>query len=208
MMNPIGTLLADYLLRYHFLGPGATTFETAPVAPAAILPRFSDQSQLSFGILLAIAAIGLVYYLLFHTAWGFGLRAVGYNPIAAKFAGIGAFKNTLITMAVSGALSGLAGAVAILGVYQRFVGGFSPGYGWDGIAVALLARNSPFAIILTAGLFGALRAGGINLNMTTNLPVDLINVLLGLVICFVAAPDILRFLFSTNWRLRRRSIHD
>ncbi|MCL4562288.1 MAG: ABC transporter permease [Chloroflexi bacterium] len=208
MMNPIGTLLADYLLRYHFLGPGATTFETAPVAPAAVLPRFSDQSQLSFGILLAIAGIGLVYYLLFHTAWGFELRAVGYNPLAAKYAGMRSFRNTLATMAVSGALSGLAGAVVILGVYQRFVGGFSPGYGWDGIAVALLARNSPFAIILTAGLFGALRAGGINLNMATNLPVDLINVLLGLVICFVAAPDILRFLFSANWRLKRRPSND
>ncbi len=207
MMNPIGTSLADYLLRYHFLGPGATTFETAPVEAGAVLPRISTQSQLSFGIFLALAAIILVHYLLFHTAWGFELRSIGYNQLASRYAGMRVFKNTSLAMLVSGALSGLAGAVVILGIYQRFVGGFSPGYGWDGIAVALLARNSPFAVILTAGLFGALRAGGINLNLTTNLPIDLIDVLLGLAICFVAAPDILKYLTSRAWiPLRRKSV--
>ncbi len=204
MMNSIGTLLTDYLLRYHFLGPGATTFETAPIAQAAVLPRLSEGTQLSYGIFLALICVGLVYYLLFHTAWGFELRAIGFNPFAAKFAGMRPFKNTLQVMCVSGALSGLAGAVVILGVYNRFVGSFSPGYGWDGIAVALLARNSPFAIVLTAGLFGALRAGGINLNLATNLPIDLINVLLGLVVCFVAAPDMLRFFSSITWGFRRK----
>jgi simple sugar transport system permease protein len=207
MMNSIGTLLADYLLRHHFLGPQATTFETAPLPPNGILPRLFKGSQLSVGIFLAIGAVIIVYYLLFHTSWGFELRAGGHNPLASQYAGIKAFKNTIGAMLVSGALSGLAGAVVILGVYQRFVGGFSPGYGWDGIAVALLARNSPFVILLTAVLFGALRSGGLNLNMVTNVPVDLISVLLGLTICFVAAPDILRWVLSLpSWAKWRKKV--
>lgn len=188
MMNSIASLLVDYLLRYHFLGPGATTFETAPVGPGAALPRLSPQSQLSYGVFIALAMSAASAYLLYQTTPGFSFRAIGHNPFAAQYAGVRVFRNTLLALALSGGLCGLGGAIVSLGVYGRFLGGFSPGYGWDGIAVALIARNHPLGVLLSAGLFGILRAGGMNMDMTTRMPIDLITLLQGLIICLVATP--------------------
>jgi ABC-type uncharacterized transport system permease subunit len=194
MMNSIGSLLVDFLLRYHFLGPGATTFETAPVAVGALLPRLSTRSQMSYGIVVAVGLCLLTYYILYRTPRGFSFRVIGGNPLAARYAGVRVYRNTILALALSGAICGVGGAVVILGVYGRFLGGFSPGYGWDGIAVALIAQNSPLGVLLSAGLFGVLRAGGMNMDLTAHIPIDLITVIQGLIICLVAAPALWRFI--------------
>jgi len=207
MMNSIGTLLVEWLIRYHFQKPGSATVETISIQAGAVLPRFAANSQLNYGLVLGFALVAAVWFLLHHTTIGFSFRAVGGNPTAARQAGIQVFRQTLLALVCSGALCGLGGAVVILGVYQRFLSGFSPGYGWDGITVAILASNNPIGVIFSAGLFGMLRSASISMNLGTKIPVDLVTVLQGLIVCFVAAPQMweglrsrmnLDFLFT--WR--------
>jgi simple sugar transport system permease protein len=187
-MNSIGALLVDYFLRFYFIGENATTLETDKVGAGAILPRFTPSSQLTYGILIAVVLIGVIYFLLFHTTTGFSLRSIGKNADAARQAGVPVFKNTLLALVISGAIAGLGGVVVVLGVYSRYITDFSPGYGWDGITVAILAGNNPILLFLSAGFFGMLRAAAISMNFGKTLSVDLISVLQGIIICFVAAP--------------------
>jgi len=204
MMNSIGALLVDYFLRYYFIGENATTLETDRVVDGAILPRFTPSSQLTYGILLAVVLIVVIYYLLYHTTIGTSLRTIGSNVHAARQAGINVFKNTLLALGLSGAISGLGGVVVVLGVYTRYITDFSPGYGWDGITVAILGANNPLLVFLSAGLFGMLRAAAISMNFGKTISVDLITVLQGIIICFVAAPMLWKAATSF-FRVKRNS---
>lgn len=189
MFNTIGVLLVDYFLVNFFQVSGSAT-ETAAVQQNAQLPRIIPQSQLSYGFFIAIIMALLVVYLMKHTTLGLDIRALGNNINAAKFAGINVSKVSVCSMLLSGALAGMAGAVVCLGVYRRFVGAFSPGYGFDGIAVALLANNNPIGIIFSAMLFGVLRTGGLAMDRLANVPVDIVDVILGVMIFFIASPRI------------------
>ena len=205
MLNTIGVLLVDFFLKTYFQAEGSAN-ETAAIQDAAVLPRVIPQSQLSYGILIAILMIALVYYLLKHTTLGYEIRTVGSNLDAARYAGISVNKISIVSMLLSGALAGLSGAVVCLGVYNRFIGGFSPGYGFDGIAVALLANNNPIGIFFSALLFGMLRTGGLAMDRVANVPVDVVDVILGLVVFFIAAPAIFEELF--NWIERKKQAHN
>jgi ABC-type uncharacterized transport system permease subunit len=196
MMNPIGVNLAEYLVRYHFLGEHATSVETDYVHDAATLPRFTPGTQLTYGVFIALLAVVAVWYLLRHTPLGFSLRAMGNNLPAARHAGIPVFQDTLIAMAISGALAGLAGTVVVLGVHRRYITGFSPGYGWDGITIAILAKGNPLGVIPAAFLFAIFRAASVSMNFAGNVPVDLITVLQGLIVCFAAVPALWTVLSS------------
>ena len=131
-----------------------------------------------------------VLFLMKHTTSGLEIRSVGNNMNCARFAGINVRKVSVYAMMISGALSGLAGAVVCLGVSRRFVCAFSPGYGFDGIAVALLANNNPFVIIFSSLLFGILITGCLAMDRMADVPVDLVDVILGTIIFFIAAPKI------------------
>lgn len=193
MMNSIATLFCQYLVRYHFLRENSTMNETENILDGAVLPRFISSSQLNYGIIVALVMVLVIAWLIYRTPYGFSLRAMGYNPLAAQQAGIDVYKNTLLTMFISGGLCGLSGAVQCLAVYKRFVEGFSPGYGWDGLTVSALAMNNPFAVILTAFLFGMLRAASISLNLSKVVSVDMIRILQGLIVIFVATPYLRNF---------------
>src|SRR5690606_39520709 len=101
-------------------------------------------------------------------------------------------KRVVLAMAMSGFIAALAGAVEVLGVHRYFVAGLSPGYGYDGIAVAVLARNHPLGVLLSALLFGALRGGSMNLDRMTDVPTDFVVMIQALVIIFVAIPWVVR----------------
>ena len=115
---------------------------------------------------------------------------MGSNFDAARQSGINPFRTTVITMMISGGLSGVAGAIQCLAIYNRWLMGFSPGYGWDGITVATLGGLSPYGTIVTGMLFGMLRSASISMNVTTKIPIDVIDILQGLVVIFVAAPTL------------------
>lgn len=157
-----------------------------PIADTARLPRILAGTRLHPGIFIALACVLLVWYLLFRTRLGYNIRAVGLSPSAAEYGGIRVARSIILTMAISGALAGLAGAVEVLGIHYRLYETFSPGYGWDAIAVALLGLLHPFGTLLAALLFGVLRSGSIPMQTVANVSRDMINVISALVIYFIA----------------------
>jgi ABC-type uncharacterized transport system permease subunit len=193
MLSYVALYLTGYMVNYPFKAPGWVA-QTVPIAPSAELPRILPPTQLSASIFVAgLLALG-TQYILRKTAFGFEIRATGLNPDAAQNAGIDVDRRLILALVVSGAIAGLGGSGEILGVHRRFIEGFSPGYGWDGLAVALVGGNNPYGALLAAVLFGALRSGGMVMTRATGVPLDIIFLLRALVILFVAAPMLIRSL--------------
>ena len=197
MLNYVAFLLTDYLINNK--GPLADKHATAPKTPyidtTAQLPILVPDTRLHMGLILALLAVPLVWFLLSRTTIGFRIRAVGLNASAARAAGISVGWTLVTVMGISGALAGLAGADEVLGVSHFMPPSFSVGYGFDSIAVALLARSNPWAILPSAFLFGAMRSGAGFMQLQTQVSADLISIVQATVIMFVAAPMLVRWIF-------------
>jgi len=203
MMNYIAVKTVDYLVKNPLRDPTASLDRTPFVAEAARYPLLIPQYGLHAGVLVALAAIVFVWWFLFKTTWGFEIRTVGANPSAARYAGISVKRNFVLAMAVSGGLAGLGGIDVILGRPSEYAlkAAFSSGFGFDSIAVAMLAKSHPFGIFPAAFLWGALRNGaGLMQVRAQAISIDLINIIQALVIVFIAADQIIRWLY----RLRAR----
>lgn len=195
MMNWIAFRLSDWLLSGPMQAAGFRPV-TPNVEVSAQLPRFfEDPLRFNWGFVLALAVAWLLYWLLFKTTIGFEIRAVGANPDAAKYSGMSITRNIVLVMVLSGALAGLAGSAQVLGVDYWVGQGFSSGYGFDAIALALLGKSHPVGVVLSGLLFGFLRSGAISMQSMARIPIDIISVIQGLVIIFVAAPAIIRWLY-------------
>lgn len=195
MMNWIAFRLSDWLLNGPMKGPGFRPV-TPNILPTAELPRFfSDPLRFNLGFFIALLVAYLVYWFLFKTTLGFEIRSVGANPDAAKYAGMNIVRNFVLVMFLSGALAGLAGAAQVLGVDHWVGQGFSAGYGFDAIALALLGKSHPAGVVMAALLFGFLRSGATDMQSMAGIPIDIISIIQGMVIVFIAAPDIIRWLY-------------
>ena len=186
MMNYIAYFLTDWLVTGPFQGSTMIP-ETKRVAASATLSRLMPPTRLTTALYIAFAAAAVMYFLMWRTKLGYEIRAVGLNPTAAEYGGINVAKITVAAMAISGALAGLAGTEQILGLNNRFIQRFSPDLGFMGVAVALLGKNHPVGIILAAVLFGALQTGAAAMDRLTSVPRELITILQGVIIFFVAA---------------------
>ena len=162
------------------------------ILPTAQLARIWEGTRLSGGIFIALAFAVLVWIFLFKTRLGYKMRAVGLNSSAAEFAGIKPGSMMIWAMFLSGALGGLAGAVEVLGVHYKFYAAFSPGYGWDAIAVALLGLTHPVGVVASAFLFGVLRSGSITMQAIAQISKDIVLILSALIIFFTATNQTLR----------------
>ena len=191
MLSYVAFYLTGYMVNYPFKAPGWVA-QTVRIAPSSELPRILKPTQLSASIYIAVALAGVTYYLLQKTTLGYEIRATGLNPTAAENAGININRSMILAMVISGAMAGLGGSGEIMGVHRRFIEGFSPGYGWDGLAVALVGGLNPVGVLLAAVLFGALRSGGMVMTRVTGVPLDIVFLLQALVILFVAAPTFIR----------------
>lgn len=159
---------------------------------------FLGLGRAHLGIVIALAAAVIIWLILKYTTLGYENRAVGYNPWASETAGISVQWTIVKALCISGALAGLAGAVEVMGVHFRIFDQFSSGFGFTGIAVALLAKNHPLGTILAAILFGALSAGAGTMQLEADVPQKIILIIQALVIFFVAAEEIVL------WFVRRR----
>ncbi len=197
MLNYVMANLALYLLASSlYRRPGRIDPISKVVAVPARLPHLAGQGlRLHAGIIVALLAAVGVAWLLGRSTWGFELRVAGANPDAALTAGIDVGRATVVAMVLSGALAGLAGANQVLGVQLSLAPGFSANLGFDAITVALLGRASPLGVVVAALLFGALRAGGLNMQATTGTPIDIVTVIQSLIVIFVAAPALVRAIF-------------
>ncbi len=202
MLNYIAILGTTFLVKNFFKTEGPVD-QTATIPDRASLPKLIPGTRLTWALVLGLLVIVGIKFLLSSTSLGYDLRAVGANSSAAEYAGIPARNVVILTMTISGAVAGLAGSTLVLGVLDRFITNFSPGYGFTGIAVAVLGRNNPVGVLASALLFGALEAGKVSMQLFTEIPGDLLTVVQGLVILFVAAPSFIRMFSSLLARGRR-----
>ncbi len=193
MLNYVAIFFTSYLVNYPFAVPGLANAMSPKVAAAANLPRLLPPSQLNVALLVALLTAAAVHFLLTRSALGYELRALGSNPIFARWSGMPVPTVIVKVMLLSGFIGGLAGAGQVLGVNYRFVDNFSPGYGYDGITIALLGRNSAVGSLLAALLFGALRSGGATIELFMDIPKDLILILEATIIFFVTAEYVIGF---------------
>jgi simple sugar transport system permease protein len=205
MLNLTSLRLLDYLLKQPFIQrPGRSDPISKSILPSAELPHLLDwidpSLRLHAGILLVLLVVAFVYWLLFRTTAGFEFRAAGLNPDAARYAGMNATVIIVVVMALAGALAGLAGANQVLGVLGRVSPNFSGGIGFDAIAVALLGRSHPVGVLLAGLLFGALEAGGRQMQVSAQVSLDLIGIIQALIIIFIAAPMLMRAAFPWAFR--------
>jgi ABC-type uncharacterized transport system permease subunit len=195
MMNYISFRLSDWLLNGPMKATGYRPL-TPVIENSAMLPRFfPDPQRFNWGFILALAIAGFVYWFLFKTTLGFEIRAVGANPDGARYAGMNIVKNFTVAMTLSGGLAGLAGATQVLGIDHWVGQGFSAGYGFDSIAIALLGQSHPVGVVLAALLWGTLRSGATRMQSMAGVPIEIISIIQGLVIVFVAAPAVIRWLY-------------
>jgi simple sugar transport system permease protein len=193
MLNTIAILGTAHLTQTYFKAEGPVD-QTERIPMPARMPELIPGTDITFGILIGIVIVALLHRLFTSTAVGYDFQAVGYSPGAAQYGGIRGRRVIVGAMALGGAMAGLAGGSVVMTQLFRFVSGFSPGYGFTGIAVAVLGRNNAWGVLLASLLFGALQAGGMSMQLFADIPSDLMTVVQGLVILFVAAPGLARLL--------------
>ena len=195
MMNYIAFRLTDYLLNGPMARPDGLPI-TPLIKPSAYLPTLLPPPvRFHWGFFIALGAAVLVYWFLWKTPRGMEIRMTGANPNGARYAGIRIAFIIVLTMTLSGALAGMAGTVQILAVDHQLVRAFSTGYGFDSIALALLGNSHPLGVVLASLLFGFMRGGAARMQSVAGTPVELIRIIQGMVIIFIAAPAIIRSLY-------------
>lgn len=201
----IVTIMLNYVAGYFllwtlstsaFLRPGRQDPLAPEVKMSSRLPHlFGSELRANLGFFIALLAAGAIWWLLNRSTWGFKFRAVGANAAASKTAGISVGRTTTTVMFIAGALAGLGGAVQILGSEPALTAGVGGSFGFDAITVALLGRGTPLGTVFAALLFGALRAGGLTMQASTETPLDLVLVIQALVVLFIAAPALIKAIF-------------
>lgn len=204
MLNKIAIGLTNYFVS----GKGPFRFGSSlPATPfisdnGRLTPIFKN-SPLNMGFIIGILIAIIIFVIMWKTVIGFRLRAVGFNKHAAEFAAINTGKSTIVAFMISGGIAGIGGAMEICSVYGRFYAGFSPGYGFEGIPVSLLAANHPIGIIFTSILFGALKTGALRMQIIAGTNADLVKVIQGLVIFLIASNISISFLNKRKKELKR-----
>ena len=214
MLNFIAVALVSYFTQYHYKVPGDPIMQTRAIGPGAhiarlgrFIPGLPERIPVNLAFILALICCVLVYVLLWKTKWGYEIRATGANPSAAEYGGISIRKQIILAMAISGSLAGMVGINEVLGYRYRYYDGFSANYGFVGIAVALLGRSHPVGVFLAAILFAVLLRGGIFVDAyTVHVSKDIVDMLQGIVIVFVAAEAVFRGPLKKFGLMRRAKV--
>ncbi len=187
MLNNIAYQLSTALVAGPFKDPKLQGTTTASLDPSQMLPAFGSQPKISIALILAVGLVIALWRWLSRTVAGYELQATGANAKAALLAGVDAPNVTIRAMAISGAIGGLAGALQVVAYEGRFFAGFSSGYGFDALGVALLAGASPLLLFPSAALFAILAKGSTAIQVLHSVPKGISYVILGLLIVIFAA---------------------
>lgn len=197
LLNSVADFILEYFVLDAFASSNALVPTTESILDTAKLPYLiSKPNKLSIAIIFAVACAIILHFYYKKTASGYEMQAVGLNKEAAATAGIPVKKYIFIALLTGGALAGIGGGLEILGNHHRLYTGFSPGYGYDGIPVAMLSGGNPFIIIIGSILFGALRAGSVNMRAMSGVSDEIVSVIQGLLILMVASQYFIRYLLN------------
>lgn len=199
MLNWISQFLCFYLISEILIDPKRAE-KTLSIAEAIRIPLLMPRTSLSYGIFISVFIAIITYLLLWRTVMGFDIRAIGHNPLAATYAGIEKWKIILLVFITGGFTAGLGGAVHVMGrppVYAVYSGMPSiKGLGFEGLAVAMIGRNHPIGIIFAAIFFGGLLSGGRLMQLFAQVPLEMVRVVEGIVVLFLAIPELAKVFYS------------
>lgn len=206
MLNTIATNLVAYMCSGPMIEPPGLNQQSYPLLDSARLPKIIPSTRAHLGIILALFVAFLFHIFLWSSKKGYEVRVSGLNNRAAIYSGVSTNRNVILIMFLAGGIAGLAGACEIMGIQGRLISNVSPGYGFDGIAVALIGANNAIGIVLGALLFGVMRAGGNALQMSTSVPTAIIKVMQAIVILVIVA---FNFLNDVDFsRFRKKKVQD
>lgn len=197
MMNYIAYFLGLYLINYHFRDKGAGFLVSYALPETAWLGQFIQGTRMHWGIILSVVMAVIVYFFLYHTTTGYEIRMTGFNRKFARFGGVNIVKVVILSQVISGALAGIGGISEVMGIHRRFNWQLSPGYGWDGVIVAIIGRNHPILIIFASLFLSYLRVGGQILNLMADVPSEMVSVIQAIIILLITAEA-----FLSRWKYR------
>ena len=185
LLNYIAVLFVGYFIFGPWRDPSSANFpQTVAFADNVRMPMLGD-TRVHLGLLIALAAVVLIYLVLRYTVWGYNMRAIGGNPEASRRHGIVTTRYILMIMFIAGGLAGLAGAGEILAIQGRLRPGFSPGYGYIGFLISWLAGHNPVGVVVFSFLMAIITFGGDTLQITQGMPFSVVNILIGLILIIV-----------------------
>ena len=210
MLNYIALYLTNYIVSNFLRSPGQQrsdfVHDSALITMQWLRPLF-DNARIHWGTIIGIFAVIIFYIILWKTKQGYELRSVGFNPHASEYAGISVKTNIIKAMIISGIFAGLGGAVEVLGVFKyQAIQASLPGYGFDGIAVALIGGNTAIGVILAAILFGMLKFGAAGMKYAAGVPIEVVEIVIASVIFFVAASGIVKYLIKPFRRKKKKEL--
>jgi simple sugar transport system permease protein len=211
MLNYVAILFMG--LMYTSLLREGSVPQTPAVPEATQLPRIFSDIRITWGIVIVLLVATVIHYFLFNTSSGFRLRAVGLNSTASRFNGFAVNRYTLSSFIVSGAIAGLGGSVELLGTQYRLMSGFGQGFGFDGVAIALIAQLNPLATVFVAYFFAVLRTGATTMQVGTGVPTSVIDIIQAMVIVFAVAgfaivhlPQIRQYFKNLSARRKKEAV--
>ena len=197
MLNYVVQYFAIYMVSYHFREVSSSSLASLEFQDSSKLPVILDGTRIHAGIALAIILCILAWFLLFRTSLGTKLRITGDNPLFAKYAGLKVTGLMVAAQIIAGAVAGIGGGAELLGMYSRFKWTTTPGYGWTGIVVALLARRNPLLVPLAAAFIGYLNVGADIMARSSDVGREVVSIIQGVMMFLIAADALLQ-----GWRQR------
>ncbi len=197
MLNYVVQFFAIYMVSYYFREISSSSLASIAFLDTAILPVFINGTRIHIGIIVGVVLCILIYLLLYRTTFGMKLRITGNNVKFANYSGIKVTGIMVVSQVIAGALAGIGGGAELLGMYTRFKWTSTPGYGWSGIAVALLARNNPLMVPLAALFMGYLNVGANIMARNSDVSSEVVQIIQGVMILMIAAEALLK-----KWKQR------
>lgn len=191
MLNSIAIQLYDYVLIYRLKPPTAGYPVSKYLPPSAVLPNLIPRTRVSIALIIGIGCVWLTHRLIYRSSPGYEIRMVGHNPNFARYSGINVSRAIVMSTALSGAVAGLAGACLVMGIHRRLIMNISPGYGFDGILVSLLAGNNPAKVPFAALFYGYLRTGADLMESNSDVARELITMIQAITIMFITARSLI-----------------
>ncbi len=191
MFNYIALFLGVYVINYHLRDVNAGAMVSNRLPESAKLLKILPGTRVHFGLFVAIVIILAGYYFLFRTKWGYELRLTGENIKFAEYSGVKTLKVILYSQLLGGFIAGAGGAIEVLGMFRRFTWQALPGYGWDGVIVAILARNNPKYVPLAAFFLAYLRIGADIMSRSSDVQNEVVGIIQGIIIVLIVAESFL-----------------